>query len=91
MCVPGTTAAILAGARAERGCLCVIIMLQCVRAGPGGGGGGRGGVAGAVRRWAVCLLLAGECCEGRRWFCLWPRQIGCLPFPEPGTGPGIGR
>ena len=81
------------GARGERVSLCYYAT-DCVfvraRGGGGGGGGGeRGAVAGAVRvrvrRWAVCLLLAGECCEGRRWFCLWPRQIGCLPFPEQGT------
>ena len=85
------------GARGERVSLrCYDYATVCVlvRARGGGGGGGeRGGVAGAVHRWAVCLLLAGECCEGRRWFCLWPRQIGCLPFPESQgqTGTEIGR
>lgn len=66
MCVPGTTAAILAGARAERGCLCVVmIMLRfaywCAR----------GEEAAAVASGAVLLALY----TGGRYVCCWLANV----------------
>ena len=70
MCVPGTTAAILAGARAERGCLCVImlrIVCLCAR-------GEEAAVvvvaSGALLR-ALCVCV----CVGGRYVCCWLASV----------------
>lgn len=65
MCVPGTTAAILAGARAERGCLCVIMLrVVCLCA--------RGEEAAVVVASGAVLLAL---CVGGRCVCCWLASV----------------